>query len=62
MIEQVSLEKEIEHLKCLLIHYNDFSCYEVFKLFDITGNGHLNLSDFRAAIEKLLSYEGSSQD
>lgn len=35
LVEQITLEKEIENLKCLLYNHLDFSCFEVFKLFDL---------------------------
>lgn len=60
-MEQIQLEKEIENIKCLLVHHSDFSCLEAFKLFDIHNNGHLNLSDFKESLQRLLSYDNSKQ-
>lgn len=53
-IDQIFLEKEIEKFKSEFANISDFSCMEVFKLFDRHAKGYLALTDFKDSMRHLI--------
>ncbi len=53
-LDQIFLEKELEHAKCELALKPDFTTIDAFRLFDIEQKGELNITDFVAAFSEII--------
>lgn len=54
--EFISIDKDIEGVKCILSLKTDFNLEDSYKIFDIESKGHINLRELEEGLNILRIY------
>jgi Ca2+-binding EF-hand superfamily protein len=54
--EQISLERELENAKIVLVQTPDFNIFDAFRIFDLDSRGWISLSDLKIGLNEIGVY------